>query len=67
MNAGLVNRTEFLRAAARWGLAGCLGVLGLAFAQRHSRANVCQLPGPCETCPQSGCCAQRRGREKEKP
>jgi len=67
MNAERVNRSEFLRAAARWGLAGCLGFLGLAFAQRHSGTSVCRQPGPCETCPQSGRCAQRCGREREQP
>jgi len=67
MNAELVPRSEFLRAAARWGLAGCLGVLGLAVARRHSGADACQLPGPCATCPQSGRCVQRRDRKREQP
>ncbi len=51
------NRAEFLRTAARWGLLGALGALGVAAYRRGGATGACERPQGCAGCPERAQCA----------
>ncbi len=67
MNRDAMERSDFLRGVARWGLGGVLAVLVLAVSRRWTSLRECLQPGRCAACPQVAHCPMASDEDGNEP